>query len=259
MKNFTDPNTGVQTSLQGLTIQDQNESRTVLQNDIGDILSFRFSFHFFNDREQIAVHIENEIQQVARNNDLAGSEGLQYPDENTVTGIYYQFIDNVSHMVLMAAKIVEDRPGIFYVGVTRSESMIDACKQLFFDVKPIPIEQEGKKDAVTEKKLSGHKLRYMHGYTSNTSGGGGMSTDKSFSLFNDHSFRYSYSSVVSMGSLGGSTSENNGVGTWQAQKDDRSFYLILYWHLGSRGVFRLEWGDPGVLFLDGEKYLLDNL
>jgi hypothetical protein len=259
MKNFTDNITGVQTSLQGLTIQKQNEGWTVLQNVNEDFLSFRFSFHFFNEQQQITDYMQNEVQQIANSNDLAGHEGFQYPDDNSVMTIYYQYIDNVSHMVVMAAKIVEGRPGIFYIGVTKSESMIDACRQLFLDAKTIDIAQTGKKDAVTEKKLSNYKLRYLHGYTSNTTGGGGMSTDKSFSLFDDHSFRYYYASVMSMGSLGGRTSEDNGFGTWQVQKDSESSYLVLYWHLGNQAVFRLEWGEPGIIFLNGEKYLLDNL
>ncbi|NOT50563.1 MAG: hypothetical protein HOP10_04740 [Chitinophagaceae bacterium] len=259
MKNFTDPKTGVQTSLQGFTIQNQNEDWTVLQNDSGDLLSFRFSFHFFYEQQQITDYMQNHLQQISDSNDLAGNEGIQYPDEDSVMFIYYQFIDNVSHMVVMAAKIIEGRPGLFYMGITKSESMTGACSQLFLDAKTIDIAESGKKDTTSEKKLSNRILRYMHGYTSNTTGGGGSGIDKSFSLFEDHSFRYSYASVMSMGSFGGSTSQDEGFGTWQVQKDSGSPYLILYWHLGGRVVYRLEWGDPGIIFLNGERYLLENI
>ncbi len=259
MKNFTDPNVGVQTSLNGLTVQNEKDGWSVLQNAAGDHLSVRFSFHFFNDLQQISAYLQNEVQQIAAGNDLAGDEGLQQLGNDSVMAVYYQYIDNTSHLVVLAAKIIPGRPGILYMGVTKSEALTGPCRQLFHDAKPAAMAETGKNDAKTAKQLANHMLRYMHGYTSNTSGGGGTSTDKSFSLFEDGSFRYSYASVVSMGSLGGGTSRNEGFGTWQVQKDGQTPCLVLYWHLGSVGVYRLEWGEPGNIFLDGERYLLDNL
>ncbi|MGQ0739006.1 MAG: hypothetical protein ACT4OJ_08120 [Bacteroidota bacterium] len=259
MKNFTDQNIGVQTPLGGLTIQNEQDGWTILQNSAADYLSFRFSFHFFSDLQQIAAYMQNEVQQIANSNDLAGDEGLQQLGNDSVMAVYYQYIDNTSHMVVIAAKLIAGRPGIFYIGVTKSEAMTGPCKQLFLDAAPAAMVQTGKKDAKTEKQLADHTLRYMHGYSSNTYGGGGTSTDKSFSLFKDGSFRYSYASVVSMGSLGGGSSRNEGFGIWQVQKDGQSPCLVLQWHLGNVGIYRLEWGEPGIILLDGERWLLDSL
>jgi hypothetical protein len=127
MKNFTDPNIGVQTSLGGLTVQNEQDGWTVLQNAAGDHLSFRFSFHFFNDLQQIVDHLQNEVQQIAAGNDLAGDEGLQQLGNDSVMAVYYQYIDNTSHMVVLGAKIVPGRPGILYMGVTKSEALTGPC------------------------------------------------------------------------------------------------------------------------------------
>lgn len=259
MKNFTDPHAGVQTSLQGLTVQSEQDGWTILQNSSGDHLSFRFSFHFFTEARQVIAYMQDEVQKIAGSNDLAGDEGLQQAGDDSIMAVYYQYIDNTSHMVVMAAKLVAGRPGIFYMGVTKSAAMTGPCRQLFLDAKPITMTRHGKRDARTEELLAEHTLRYLHAYSSNTYGGGGTSTDKSFSLFKDGSFRYSYASVVSMGSLGGSTSQDAGTGTWQVQKNEDAGFLVLYWHLGGTAVYRLEQGEPGIVFLDGERYLLDSL
>lgn len=259
MNPFKDPLVGIETPLGQLSVQHQQDGWTVLQNSAGDHLSFRFNFHFFSDLQQITAYMQNEIQQIANGNDLAGEEGLQQPDDSTVMAVYYQYIDNVSHLVVMAARLLNDRPGIFYMGVTKSESMADACRQLFLSAAAIAIEEPGKKDLQAEGRLAGQMLRYMDSYTSNTYGGGGTSTEKSFSLFADRSFSYSFTSVVSMGGLGGGTSRNQGFGTWEIRKDGPSLFLVLRWHLGNTGIFRLEWGQQGIVFLDGERYLPDNL
>lgn len=259
MNLFKDSLLGIQTPLGQLSVQNQQDGWTVLQNSAGEYLSFRFNFHFFSDLQQITGYMHNEIQQIANSNDLAGEEGLQQPDDNTIMAVYYQFIDNVSHLVVMAARLMQDRPGIFYMGVTKSESMADACRQIFLMARPIAIEQPGKKDPQTEGQLAGYKLRYMDSYSSNTYGGGGTSTEKSFSLYADRSFSYSYASVVSMGGLGGGTSRNQGMGQWEIRKDGISLFLLFHWHLGNTGLFRLEWGQQGTVFLDSERYLLDQL
>lgn len=259
MNLFTDPLTGVQTPLGQLQVQNQQDGWTVLQNSAGDYLSFRFSFHFFSDLQQVTAYMQNELQQIANSNDLAGEEGLRQVDNNSMMAIYYQYIDNVSHMVTMAARLVSGRPGIYYMGVTKSQSMTDACQQLFLAASPVAIEEPGKADLQAETKLSGRLLRYMDSYSSNTYGGGGTSTEKSYSLFADNSFSYSHASVVSMGSLGGSTSRNEGLGSWSVRKEGAALFLLFRWHLGSTGIVRLEWGQQGTVLLDGERYFLDKL
>jgi len=249
----------VQTPLHELHIQKEQDGWTVVETNAGEYLSFRFSYHFFDSLQQIAAYMQNEIQQIADSHDWAGEEGLQQLDNDGMMAVYYQYIDNVSHMVVMAARLLTDRPGIFYIGVTKSESMTHSCRQLFLGAKPAPMTATGQREPKTEKQLAGRILRYLDAYTSNTYGGGGTSTDKSFSLFEDGSFRYAYASMVSMGSFGGSTSRNEGYGCWEIRKEGQQIFLVLRWHLESMGMYRLEWGNAGVVHLDNEKFLMDRL
>jgi hypothetical protein len=108
----------------------------------------------------------------------------------------------------------------------------------------------------TENKLVNHTLKYVHSYHSNWGSGGGTSTQKSFTIHADHSFRCSYSSVVSPGNMAGGTSQDEGWGMWKVQESNKIPVLILRWHLKPVSAYHLQWGEPGIIYLAEEKYLL---
>ena len=146
--------------------------------------------------------------------------------------------------------------GYYYMAVTNNDELAGYCESIFLTTKQIARTGLGTGDKTTESKLINHTLKYMHAYNSNGGSGGGTSTQKSFTLHADHSFRYSYSSVVSLGSMGGGTSQDEGWGMWEVQKNKENPVLILRWHLKAVSAYQLQWGEPGIIYLSGEKYLL---
>ena len=259
MAEFRDPATGVETALEGLTVEEQRDGWTILQSASGEQLSIRFSFHFFQDLLQLLGCMQDEIRQAADHNDLAGEDGIIQPDDQTLITVYYQYIENVVHQVVLGGRLLPGRPGIFYSGITRAESLTEINRQLFLQCQTSVPEEPGRPDVKANTWLSGQQLRFLQGYTSNTYGGGGTSTDKSFSFFPDQSFRYQYAGVVSMGAYGGSSTTNEGFGTWSVRRDENGLFLLLRWHLGSGVVYRLEQGPEGRVLLDGETYFLQSI
>lgn len=258
MKNYSNPDIGIQFPLKNLEVFKDAEGWLVLKHpDEEAFLSVQFTNHFFTTPEETEQYILNEIQLVANANDLAQSNGVTQQGNDTVSASYFQYIDNISHLVFIGVKLLPENKGYWYMAVTKDEVMSEFCEDIFMNTISIDKTTTGKKDISTENKLAGHSIKYLSSYNSNWGSGGGTSTEKSFTLFEDRSFRYHFNSVVSFGSLGGNTSQDTGWGFWEAQKNNEGTFLVLRWHLKSTTVYKLEWDKPGIFFLDGEKYLLD--
>jgi hypothetical protein len=257
MKNYSNPDIGIQFPLKNLEIFKETEGWLVLKHPDEDaFLSVQFTNHFFTSPEETEQYIQNEIQLVANANDLVQSNGVTHLEDDTVTATYFQYIDNISHLVFIGVKLLPGNNGYWYMAVTKDEVLTDFCESIFNGAITIDKIITGKKDSLTENKLAGHTLKYLSSYNSNWGSGGGTSTEKSFKLFEDRSFRYQYNSVVSFGSLGGNTSQDEGWGYWEVQKNNEGIFLLLRWHLKGNSVYQLQWGEPGIIFLDGEKYLV---
>jgi Txe/YoeB family toxin of Txe-Axe toxin-antitoxin module len=256
MTDYTNADLGIKFPLQGLQIANENDGWVVLKKDPHDnaFLSILFTNQFFASQDEGEAYIQNEIQKVG--NDLYQVVGVNRKGKDTVTGVWSQYINNVTHLVYIGLKILPDHKGYYYMAVTNNDELAEQCEPIFLNAKQIARSEVGPVDKPTENKLMNHTLKYLHAYNSNWGSGGGTSTQKSFTLHADHSFRYSFSSVVSMGSMGGGTSEDGGWGMWEVQKNTDTCVLVLRWHLKPVSAYRLEWGEPGIIYLSGEKYLL---
>jgi hypothetical protein len=258
MTEFTNSDIGVKFPLNGLQIVNENEGWVVLKKDVKDnaFLSVLFTHHFFSSQDEAVAYIQNEIQKVADANDLYHLTGINKKGDDIVTAVWSQYINNVTHLVYIGIKILADHKGYYYMAVTNNDELAGFGESIFLHTVLITRTGIGSIDKATEKKLASHTLKYMHVYSSHWGSGGGTSTERSYTLHPDHSFRYSYSSVVSFGSMGGSTSEDEGWGMWEVQKNNNIVFLLLRWHLKPVTAYQLEWGEPGIVFLGGEKFLI---
>lgn len=249
---------GIKFPLQDLQVANENEGWVVLKKDVNDngFLSVLFTNHFFTSQNEAEAYIQNEIQKVADANDLYQLVGVNKKGNDTVTGVWSQYINNVTHLVYVGIKVLPGHNGYYYMAVTNNDELAGYCESIFLNAKQNAKTEWGSIDKSTEKKLADHTLKYMHGYNSNWGSGGGTSTEKSYTLRADHSFSYSYSSVISFGSMGGGTSQDEGWGMWEAQNNNGASFLVLRWHLKPISVYQLQWGEPGIIFLEGEKFLL---
>lgn len=258
MKNYTNHDIGIQFPFNNLEFFKDAEGWLVLKHpDEEAYLSIQFTNQFFTSPEETEQYIQNEIQLVANANDLVQSNGVSRQGDDTITATYFQYIDNISHLVFIGVKLLPGNNGYWYMAVTKDEVLTEFCEAIFSNTITIDKTTTGKKDISTEIKFAGHTIKYLSSYNSNWGSGGGTSTEKSFKLFEDRSFRYHYKSVVSFGSLGGNTSQDTGWGFWEIQKNNEGIFLVLRWHLKGNSVYKIEWGEPGIVFLDGEKYLID--
>jgi hypothetical protein len=259
MDKYTNAYLGIQFPLEGLQVSKENEGWVVLNRDPNEeaFLSVQFCNQFFASVDEAEAYIQNEIQLVANANDLSQVLGVNKKGTDTVTGAFIQFINNVTHFVFIGLKFLPGYKGYYFMGVTNDDAMADLCEPIFMKTKMIERTEFGQTDKTTENKLVNHTLKYLHSYNSNWGSGGGTSTQKSFTLHADHSFRYQYSSVVSLGSMGGSTSKDEGWGFWEVQKNSDASILVLRWHLKSVSAYQLQWGDPGIIYLGEERYLVD--
>jgi len=260
MRNYTNQDMGIQFPLNDLEVFKDDEGWIVLKHPDAEtdaFLSVQFTNQYFNSLDETEQYILNEIQLVANANDLVQSNGVNRLNDDTITATYFQYIENISHLVFIGVKLLPGNNGFWYMAVTKDEVLTEFCESIFNSVESIDKTSIGQADTSTEKKLKGHTLKFLSSYNSNWGSGGGTSTEKSFRLFEDHSFRYQYSSIVSFGSLGGNTSQDEGWGFWETQKNNEGIFLLLRWHLKGNTAYKLEWGEPGIVFLDGEKYLID--
>jgi len=260
MTEYKNDDIGIKFPLHGLQIANENEGWVVLKKDVNDtaFLSILFTSQFFSSIDEAEAYIKNEMQKVADANDLYQVVGVNRRGNDTVTGAWSQYFNNVTNLVYIGIKKMPDNKGYYYMAVTNNDELAEYCEPTFLNAKQIARAEAGAADKTTEGKLSNHTLKYMHSYNSNWGSGGGTSSQKSFTLHADHSFRYSYSSVVSMGSMGGGTSQDEGWGMWEVQKNNAGIpVLILRWHLKAVTAYQLQWGDPGIIFLEGERYLLE--
>ena len=258
MNDHTNADLGLSFSLQGLHITNENEGWIVLKKDVNDnaFLSILFTSQFFSSLDEAETYIQNEIQKVADANDLCEMAGINKKGNDTLTGAWSQYINNITHLVYIGIKMLPNFTGYYYMAVTNNDELARYCEPIFLTAKQITRTALGPADKTTESKLMNHTLKYMHAYNSNWGSGGGTSTQKSFTLHADHSFRYSYSSVVSLGSMGGGTSQDEGWGMWEVQKNNDTSVLILRWHLKPVSAYQLQWNEPGNISLGGERYLL---
>ena len=258
MNTYKNSQIGIELPLQGLEIYKEEDRWLVLKNPGQEAyLSIQFSFHFFMLLEEVEDYIQKEMQLLADSNDLVQFNSMNRHGDDTVTANFFQFIDNISHLVYMGIKLLPDHKGYYYMAVTKDETMTDYCESLFLKTKYISSKKSEQTDKSTKNKLSNHTLKYMSSYNSNWGSGGGTSTEKFYTLYADHSFKYEYRSVISFGSMGGNTSQDNGWGFWEVLKNKEGIFLVLRWHMKGMTVYQLEWGEPGILFLDNEKWLLD--
>jgi hypothetical protein len=258
MNHYDLPYLGIRIPLFDLELYKDDDGWIVLQKPGTEFyLSVKFLNHFFNTLDEAEASIQNEIKIASDSNDLYQVVGVNRTDDETVTGIFSQYINNTTHLVHHTIRIAPDNEGYWYMAVTKDEAMIEYCDKIFNQAQKSKPAIIGKTDAATAKKLAGHTLQYLHSYNSGYGSGGGMSTQQSFELFADGSFRYKYESLVSFGSLGGgNTSRDSGWGMWEVQKNDDGNFLVLRWHLKAVSVYALKWGDPGIIYLNNEKYLL---
>lgn len=258
MTEYTNGDLGVRFPLQGLQIANENEGWVVLKKNINDeaFLSILFTHQFFASQDEANAYIQNEVQKVADANDLCQLIGVNKKGDDVVTGAWSQYINNVTHLVYLGIKMQPGYKGYFYMAVTNNDELAGYCEPIFLAAKQTPGTEVGPGDKTVENKLMNHTLKYMHSYNSNWGSGGGTSTQKSFTLHADHFFRYSYSSVVSLGNMGGGTSQDEGWGMWEVQKNNDVPVLILRWHLKAISAYQLQWGEPGIIYLGEEKYLL---
>ena len=258
--NYYDlPYLGIRVPLFDLQLYKDDDGWVVLQKPGTEFyLSVKFANHFFNTPEEAEASIQQEIKIAADSNDLYQVVGINRTGNDTVTGIFSQYINNTTHLVHNAIRLAPGNEGYWYMAVTKDEDMVTYCESIFKQVqktKPVIV---GNIDTTTTKKLAGHTLQYLHSYNSGYGSGGGMSTQQSFQLFTDGSFRYQYESLVSFGSLGGgNTSRDKGWGMWELQKNDEGSFLVLRWHLKSSTVYELRWGEPGIIYLNNEQYLIN--
>lgn len=258
MPEYTNADPALKVSLQDLKVASENEGWIVLKKDVNDsaFLSILFTNQYFSSQEEAESYLQNEIQKVEDANDLCQLIGINRTGNDTVNAAWSQYLNNVTHLVYAGIKMAPNYKGYYYMAVTNNDELAGFCEPIFLSAKQIAPNKSRPADKSTENKLVNHTLQYMHAYNSNWGSGGGTSTQKSFTLHADHSFRYSYSSVVSMGSLGGGTSREEGWGMWEVQTNNNRPVLILRWHLKPVSAYRLQWGDQGIIYLEGEKYLL---
>ncbi len=258
MKYYTNQHIGIKFPLQGLEINKDEEGWLVLTHPSEEaFLSIQFCFQFFASLEEIEEYIQKEIQLVADANNLVQFTKTERKGNDTVTASYFQYIENISHFVFIGVKQLTNNSGYWYMAVTKDEAMSEFCESIFLNTQIIEPSAIGVPDKVTGNKLNNHTLKFLQSYNSNWGSGGGTSTEKDFTLQPDRTFRYNYNSVVSLGSPGGNTSQDNGWGFWEIQKNNEGSFLVLSWHLKGLSVYSIQWDEPGVLFLDGEKYLID--
>jgi hypothetical protein len=258
MNLYTISNPGIQFPLQQLEVYKEEDGWIVLRRPAEDIyLSVQFCNHFFSSVTEAEAYLKKEIQVITDAGDLYHFTGFHKPDKDTITAIYFQYINNITHMVFVGVKCLAGNNGYWYMAVTKDEMMTEYCEPIFLNSKRINEAPVGQKDKITESKLANHTLKYMSAYNSDWGSGGGMSTEKFFSLSPDNSFKYRYSSVVSFGSLGGNTSQDEGWGFWEIQQNREGRYLVLRWHLKGNSVYNIQLGEPGIIFLGNEKYLVD--
>jgi hypothetical protein len=256
MNQYTNAYIGIQFPLQGLEINKEEDDWVVLKHPNEEAyLSVRFSNQFFTTQDEAEAYIQKEIQSIADANLLNQMLGIKRKGDDIVTASYIQYINNITHLVYIGIKLLHDYSGYWYMSVTKDEVMADLGEPIFMNAKKIERTEFGSADKATVNKLSNRTLKYMHSYNSNWGAGGGTSTQKSFILHADRSFRYQYSSVVSLGSMGGSTSEDEGWGFWEVQKNNEGNVLVFRWHLKGISAYQLQWGDPGIVYLGEEKYL----
>ena len=258
MTDYTNGDLGIKFPLQGLQIVNENEGWVVLKKNINEeaFLSVLFTHQFFASQDEAAAYLQNEVQKVADANDLCQLISINKKGDDLVTGAWSQYINNVTHLVYVGIKMQPNYKGYYYMAVTNNDELAGYCEPIFLATKQIARTELGPADKTAEKKLINHTLQYMHSYNSNWGSGGGTSTQKSFALHADHSFRYSYSSVVSLGSMGGGTSQDEGWGMWEVQKSNDTPILILRWHLKPVSAYPLQWADQGIIYVGEEKYLL---
>jgi len=259
MSQYTNSYLGIQFPLQGLEVFKENDGWVVLKKDPNEdaFLSVQFCNQFFSSQDEAEAYIQKEIQLVADANDLYQLLGINRKGTDTVTGVFSQYINNVTHLVYIGIKLLPGNNGYYYMAVTNNDALADLCDPIFMNSKKIERTEFGKDDKATESRLTDHTLKYLHSYNSNWGSGGGTNTQKSYTLHGDHSFRYQYSSVVSLGSMGGSTSRDEGCGFWEVQKNNEGSILVLRWHLKAVSAYQLQWGEPGIIYIGEEKYFLD--
>lgn len=258
MTEYTNGDLGVRFPLQGLQVANENEGWVVLKTNVNDeaFLSILLTHQFFTSQDEAYAYIQSEVQKLADTNDICQLIGINKTGADIVTGAWSQYINNVTHLVYVGVKILPNQKGYYYMAVTNNDELARYCEPIFMAAKQTARTKLGPADKTTEKVLINHTLQYMHSYNSNWGSGGGTSTKKSFTLHADHSFRYSYSSVVSLGSMGGGTSQDEGWGMWEVQKNKDIPVLILRWHLKPVSAYQLQSGEPGIVYLGEEKYLL---
>lgn len=90
-------------------------------------------------------------------------------------------------------------------------------------------EPKSKAAAEAESQLAGRYLLRGAGGSSNSMGShASSSTEQSWHFCSDRSYAYHYESVISLGSLGGSTSSDNHDGTWSVADGNNGLLLMVH-------------------------------
>lgn len=259
MKDYHNPYIGVRFPLSGFSIAGEQDGWVVLQHDSGGNVSVRVVNHFFTSPEELQQYMQQEIEKLSAQGDLVQFQESRQLDDQSFVMSHFQYIQDVSHLVITGCRLLKNRPGFIMNVVTKDEGMIEYCQPLFEKAESDEPYRVGKADEKTMELLRDRNLRYMHAYTSNWGSGGGTSTEQSFSFFRDQSFKYQYSNMASFGSLGGSTSRDEGAGSWTIEKDKTGMlHLILLWHLGGTSDYELKNTEPGIFYLNNDKYFIAN-
>lgn len=106
-----------------------------------------------------------------------------------------------------------------------------------------------------KEALSNVRLTYMDSYSSNTSGGGGYSSESKIDLCAEGYFNYRDSDINAFGQYAGAYSQNKGGGTWSLEsgKSTENPVLKLSFYDGTVYSYELSYKD-NKLYLNGYRY-----
>jgi hypothetical protein len=107
-----------------------------------------------------------------------------------------------------------------------------------------------------DQRLRGATLRKFSGYNSNTSGGGGTSSDTTLRLLANGRFEFAHSSVVSMpGLISGGAKQDSDRGTWRIYSQAATTYLEMSSPSTGQTAVTLSEGNNRIL-LNNDPWLL---
>ena len=254
MKMYTNRELGIEFPLQDLEVYNVEGGWIVLKHPVEEtFLSIKFCNHFFGSPEEVEEYIKKEIQLVADAKDLQEIIGINRKNKDTIIAIYTQLISKIAHWVYIGVKLDGEENSYWYMAVTKDESMNGFCESIFLNSKNIPASIFGHLDKTAEEKFKNRVLHHVNTYNSDWVNGE-TSTEKSFHLNADNSFKYTYSNMVSIGNLDENTNFDEGWGKWEIQNYNDNTALVLKWHLKGITTYQMKWEEPGIVYLDNERF-----